>query len=110
MRITNYFIKVLLDEKANIVELESTLRDLDFDTEAYIGKNWFDTFISTSDKEKVLEVFNGLFTNEKKWKSFENDLKFGRKHRLIDFENEMIVLDGKKFIRAYGIEHIDMSR
>ena len=109
MKNNPHYIKVVLDKDAKIVDLECTLRDVALDTAGMIGKNWFDTFIETSDKEEVLKIFSDIFKNQtKKWKTFENDIKISdRNHKFIDFTNEIFSKDGEKYIVSFGVEHID---
>ena len=104
-----YFIKVLLSNKGIIVKFECTLRDSECDPLSVIGKNWFDTFIETTDKETVLKVFGELFDNKKeKWETFGNDIKcLDGTHRRIDFTNEIILLDGIKYLSSHGVEHMN---
>ena len=109
MNTNPHYLKVVLDKNAIIVEFECTLRDIKSDFIDVIGKNWFDTFIDSIDKEKVLKVFNGLLNNQtEKWKTYENDVKFlDGQHKFIDFINEVIIKDSEKFTSSFGVEHID---
>lgn len=104
-----FFIKVLLSNKGIIENFECTLRDSECKPLEIIGKNWFDTFINTTDKELVLKVFSELFENKtEEWKTFGNDIQCPNgTHRRIDFTNEIIVMNGQKYMSSYGIEHMD---
>lgn len=104
-----YFIKVLLSNEGVIVKFECTLRDGECDPSKVIGKNWFDTFIDTANKETVLRVFHDLFENKtEKWKTFGNDIKcMDGTHRRIDFNNEIIIIDDQKYMSSYGVEYMD---
>lgn len=101
-------LEVLLDENGDIIEFSCNLPDVEIDSIDVIGLNWFETFISPSDKDKILEVFKDIIkNNQEKWKTYKNDVKFGNYgHKLIDFENEVIIIDGKKYLKSYGIEHM----
>ena len=107
MNIERNSIYVELDDIGTILDLKSTLLDCPIDTQDFIGKNWFDTFIEVSDREKVLEVFKGLFKEKtQKWKTYKNDIKCANRYRLIDFTNEIVTKDGQKIICSIGTEHI----
>ena len=109
MKRNPHYIKVILDKDATIIEFECTLREVKGDLEDVVGKNWFDTFIATTDKDAVLEVFKDFFTTENsKWVTYENDIKcIDGTYRLIDFINEIIVKDGEQFLSSFGVEHYD---
>ena len=110
MKTNPHYLKVVLDKNAIIVEFECTLRDAYVtSTNDVIGKNWFDTFIDTNDKENVLKIFNELLDNQtEKWETYRNDVHcLNGSHRYIDFINEVITKDGKRFISSYGVEHMD---
>ena len=109
MNKNQHYIKVVLDKNATIVKFECTLRDVKPDSTDVIGKNWFDTFIDNKDKETVFKVFTNLLNwQTATWKTYENDIKcLDGKHKFIDFENEIIIKDGEKFISSYGVEHMD---
>lgn len=101
------YLKVILDSQANIVDLRCDLDFESFDAEEVIGKNWFDLFIETEDRDKVRKVFEGLFNGEEtQWQSFKNDIKcrFGH-YKLMDFHNQIFERDGVKYINSVGIEH-----
>lgn len=107
MDIERNSIYVELDDQGIILYLKSTLLDCSINEKNFIGKNWFDTFIETSDREKVLVVFKGLFgTQTKEWKTYKNDIKCDNSYRLIDFTNNIVDRDGKQIICSMGIEHI----
>ncbi len=107
MRIERNSIYVELDENGTILNLNSTLQDCPINTQDFIGKNWFDTFIEVSDREKVLVVFRGLFEEKtQKWKTYKNDIKCEDRYRLIDFTNEIVMRNGQKILCSDGIEHI----
>lgn len=109
MKTHPHHINVLLNRDAIIVKFECSLVDSKVIDSDMIGKNWFDTFIETTDKEKVLTVFKELFDNKtEKWKTYNNDVKCSSNHhRYIDFENEIITKDGQKLLHSYGIEHME---
>lgn len=101
-------MNVVLDKDAIIVRFACTLVDTNINPEDMIGKNWFDEFIESSDTEEVMKVFNGLFDNKlKEWKSYKNDIKINNKHRLMDFENTIMVKGNTKLLSFVGTEHID---
>ena len=104
--LTKYTINVVLDKNATIVRFKCTLRDTNINPNDVIGKNWFDIFIKNSDKEKVMEVFNGLFKNElREWKSYRNDILINNQHKLIDFDNTIMVKGSEKLLSFVGVEH-----
>jgi len=110
MKNNPHYLKVILDRDATIVEFECTLRDIKSDFSDVIGKNWFDTFIESSDKETVLKVFTDLLNNNniEQLNTYENDIKCADgHHKLIDFHNETITKNSEKFISSFGVEHID---
>jgi hypothetical protein len=107
MNSADNYIYVELDNNGTILNLECTLLDCRIDVKDFIGKNWFEYFIETSDKKNVLKVFKELFEDKtKEWKTYKNDIKCPTSHRLIDFTNEVINRDGQKIICSKGIEHI----
>ncbi len=107
MNINPNSIYVELADSGIILDLKSTLLDCPIDVNDFIGKNWFDTFIETTDREKVLKVFKGLFEEKtQEWKTYKNDIKCVNKYRLIDFTNKIIIKNGRKVICSMGTEHI----
>lgn len=67
-------IFVALDRGGNIKALNRFGREtLECDT-SVIGSNWFDTFVSDVDRERVVEVFNKLSSGEKKFSTAENEV------------------------------------
>jgi PAS domain S-box-containing protein/putative nucleotidyltransferase with HDIG domain len=110
LKLEKYYLKIVLDQKATIIELECTLLDIKINADDFIGKNWFDNFIEYTDREEVLKVFNSLFENDNSWKTYANDIYFGKKHLLIDFDNEIAIKDGKKFLYSTGVEHYNNSQ
>jgi len=105
------YIRVLLDEKGTIIEFECNFKEKDVLDISVIGKNWFDTFISANNTKEIEEVFRYLLLNgdSKKWKSYANTIKIGNKLKLIDFVNQVIVKNGKKYIESFGIEDIEQD-
>lgn len=89
-----HYIKVILDQNATIQELECTLLDVEINTDSYIGKNWIENFIELTDREKVLKVFNNVFENQQKRIVNVYDIRVGESHKLIDFDNEIMVENG----------------
>ena len=108
MKENKHFIKVTLDKNAIILTFECTLRDVTINPKDVIGKHWFDTFIDPIDRDSVMKVFDGLFKGElKEWKSYENDIKINNQHKLIDFDNTLMVKGSEKRLLSIGVEHID---
>jgi hypothetical protein len=104
----NHYIRVLLDEEATIVEFECTLLDVTSNYSDMVGKNWFDTFIDVVDKQEIQKIFyNTIHEKNGKWTTYKNDLQIDSGHRFIDFENEVIMIENKKYILCIGTEHID---
>jgi PAS domain S-box-containing protein len=101
------YLEVVLDEDANIVEYNSTIADTDYKPSEVIGKNWFDTFISTDDKNKIMIIFHDIINgSERVWQSYGNDvLCKNNRHKLIDFHNSVYTKNNKKYIKSIGIEH-----
>ena len=104
-----HYIKVILDKNGIIVEFKSTLRGLQYTKEEVIGKNWFDTFIANNDKEEILKVFNDLFNNQTEvWETCNNDIRCkGGGHLYIDFTNDIITINGEKYVYSFGVEYIN---
>ena len=104
-----HYLKVLISKEAIIIKLECTLRDVKYDPSNVIGINWFDVFIEDGDKETVSKVFNDLFNDKtEEWKTFENDIRcMDGSHKLMDFTNEIVTVDGIKYLSSFGIEHLD---
>lgn len=107
MNLIDNYIYVELDINGTILDLKCTLLDCRIDVKDFIGKNWFDCFIETTDKENVLKVFKELLEDKtQEWKTYKNDIKCPTSHRLIDFTNEVVIRNGEKIICSKGIEHI----
>ena len=105
------YLMVILDEKGDIVDFASTLSEVEYTPKELIGRNWFDIFISPSDREKIQNVFQSIIQGDDRvFKTYKNDIlcKNGR-HRLIDFYNKLVTKDGKKYTFSVGIEHMDMD-
>lgn len=101
------YIRVLLDNHGTIKKFECTLPDGDsYDESEVLGKNWFDVFIGQTDKDSVMSVFKALFRKSEDWVSYENDIicKNG-KHKLINFHNKLIKIDGEIYLNCIGVEH-----
>jgi len=101
------YLKVILDSDATILRFECQLFDCHYSDKEIIGKNWFDLFIDTQDKEAVMKVFKGLFYgDEQSWKSYKNDIicKSGQ-YRLLDFHNQIFEKDGVRYLNSIAIEH-----
>jgi len=104
-------ISVTLDEKGNILDFESTIEGLEYDKKEIVDKNWFDMFIEPDEQNKVFKLFQDNFysddlLNKSLWQhSTDIKTKDGH-HKLIDFENTILVYDnGKKVLYLKGIEH-----
>lgn len=104
-------IRVILDEKGNILDYESTIKGLEYDKSEVIGKNWFDIFIEPEDQSKVLKLFNDNFysndlLDKSLWQHITDIKTKDQYHKLIDFENTILVYDnGKKALYLKGVEH-----
>lgn len=100
-------LNVVLDSNATIIDIESNIRELIIDKREVVGKNWFDAFIETTDRDKVMKVFSGLLNGETdKWKTHHNDIKCENgKHLFLDFENEVVVENEKKRVISKGVLH-----
>ena len=100
-------LNVLLDSNAIIIEIESNISELIIDKREVVGKNWFDTFIATIDRDKVMEVFNGLLNGEtEKYKAHHNDIKCKNgKHLFLDFLSEVVVENEAKKVILKGVLH-----
>ncbi|WP_457597382.1 PAS domain S-box protein [Hydrogenimonas sp.] len=100
------YLRVVLDEKAHIVEIELKLEDALYDEKELIGKNWFETFIDQAYEGKIKEVFEKVLEGSGSFDTYENDIvcKDGT-HKFIDFHNTVFEKNGKKFVESIGIEH-----
>jgi PAS domain-containing protein len=106
-----FYMSIALDDKGKILDFESTIDGLEYEKSEVIGKNWFDMFIEPIDHNKVLKLFQDNFysddlLNKSLWQhSTDIKTKDGH-HKLIDFENTILVYDnGKKVLYSKGIEH-----
>ncbi len=107
----NYFkqtkqsLHVVLDSNATIIDIESNIVELAINKSAYIGKNWFDSFIGTSDRNKAIEVFSELLSGKTEKKlTHHNDIKCKNgKHVLLDFESEVIIENDEKKVVSKGV-------
>lgn len=101
------FLNVVLDSNAIIIDIESNIDELLIDKSKLIGKNWFDEFIATTNRDKVMEVFSGLLSGEaQKWKRYINDIKYKNgKHLLLDFENEVVIENDEIKVKSKGKLH-----
>jgi PAS domain S-box-containing protein len=102
------YLIVVLDENANIVEIDLSLEKAQYDPEELIGRNWFEIFIDAEYKGKIKEVFEEVLSGSGSFTTYENDIvcKDGT-HRFIDFYNTVFEKDGKRFVRSIGIEHFN---
>jgi hypothetical protein len=106
-----FYISVTLDEKGEILDFESTIDGLEYDKSEVIGKSWFDIFIEPNDQNKVLKLFQDNFysddlLNKNLWQHITDIKTKDGNHKLIDFENTILVYDnGKKVLYSKGIEH-----
>jgi len=109
MKEYKHFIKLLLDENGTIIEFECSLREMKYNETEVLGKNWFNTFIDEGDREAALKVFHSLLNDKNEnTKVFTSDIQCKEKnHKLINFENKLIIKDGKKYVLVYGVEHMD---
>lgn len=102
---TKQSLNVILDCNAIIVDIDSNIYELFISKSAFVGKNWFDSFIGTSDKNKALEVFSGLLNGKTGKKlTHHNDIKCTNgKHLLLDFESEVIVENDERRVVSKGV-------
>ncbi len=100
------YLLVILDDRANIVEIEITLENAQYQPEELIGRNWFEIFIDTAYEGTIKKVFEEVLAGSGTYTTYKNDIvcKDGS-HRFIDFHNTVFEKDGKKFVRSIGIEH-----
>ena len=100
------YLLVILDDRANIVEIEITLENAQYKPEELIGKNWFEIFIDTAYEGTIKKVFEEVLAGSGSYTTYENDIvcKDGS-HKFIDFHNTVFEKDGKKFVKSIGIEH-----
>ena len=101
------YIEVTLNSSAEIIKFKNTFSDLGYTEKDVIGKNWFNLFIDENNTIEVLEVFSSLFLKDSKnWKTYKNDIKCKNgSHKSIDFSNEMVDINGEKFMKFRGVEH-----
>ena len=101
------YIKVKMDINGIILDFESTFEDMPHKKEEVLGKNWFDIFISESDKQKVLEVFRTIIKDgTKEFKTYNNDIKCPNgSHIYMDFTNTVFIQNTQKVVESLGIEH-----
>jgi PAS domain-containing protein len=105
------YISITLDEKGYILDFESIIEGLKYDKSEVIGKNWFDMFIEPIDQSEVLKLFRDNFysddlLNKSLWQHITDIKTKDGHHKLIDFENTILVYDnGKKALYSKGIEH-----
>ena len=67
-------IFVALDKVGTIKALNKFGRETLECDKSIVGANWFDTFVASSDRERVLEVFNKLASGEKNYSTAENEI------------------------------------
>ena len=103
-RLPNY-VAVTLDQDATIMKLECSLLNVEVNTNEYIGKNWFNSFVEYADRDKILKVFNDLFEGKNNSITYIYDIRCGENHKLIDFDYEIVIENGKKLLYSTGIEH-----
>mgnify|MGYP006883070670 CR=1 FL=1 len=97
---------VVLDKDAKIIDFETTLDVFKSNDIDYIGEDWFHKFITIDDMEKVYTVFLDLLNNKtERWKTFNNDIRVNGKHIYLDFENDVITINGDKYIYSVGVEN-----
>lgn len=105
------YMSVVLDKNAIIMEFYSTIEGIKYDKSEVIGKNWFDIFIEPDEQSIVLKLFRDNFysddlLNENLWKHITDIKTNDGHHKLIDFENTILVYDnGKKALFSKGVEH-----
>ena len=104
----NKIIVVSLDSGALIVEFNEYAQELTgYSKDDVIGKNWFEIFIPDSNMVEVLEVFRGVFSGDKQYWEFTNDitLKDGTK-KMIKWNNAIIKDENNraKYIYSLGVE------
>lgn len=102
---TKQSLNVVLDTNATIIDIESNINELFISKSAFVGKNWFDSFIGTSDRDKAIEVFSRLLNGKTEKKlTHHNDIKCKNgRHLLLDFESEVIVENDEKKVVSKGV-------
>lgn len=102
-------MNVILNEQGTIVDFHCDLLDTEYSRDELLGKNWFDIFIDAQDKEKVVVIFRRLLLAEEgEWATCENDISCKNSdHKFMIFHNQLIFIDGERFIKCVGIEYHD---
>lgn len=102
-------MNVILDEEGTIVDFHCDLIDVEYTESELLGKNWFEIFIDVADKEKAKTIFlRLLLAQEGEWATCENDISCKNSdHKFMIFHNQLLYIDGKKYIKCVGIEYHD---
>lgn len=99
------YISIVLDNNFTIITLESNFRDVEIDSDMYIGKNWFDEFVEINDQILIRVLYNALLersTREQITCTYDIKSSNGN-HLLIDFIHEVVHKNKQKYILLNGV-------
>lgn len=99
------YFNIVLDNNFTIVTLESNFRDVEFDSDMYIGKNWFDEFVEINDQSLIRVLYNALLERDTMDQpTCAYDIKSSNgNHLLIDFIHEVVDKNNQKYILLNGV-------
>lgn len=102
----NNYMKILLDKDATIIEFNCSLDGINSNIDV-VGKNWFDNFIDSENKEEIIKVFKKVLNdhNLNEWKTHVNPIKIDNNMKVIEFRNQTLIKNGERFVHSLGIEH-----
>jgi PAS domain S-box-containing protein len=99
-------MQVRLDMNGTVIGFSDPKNILGYEKDELLGKNWFETCLSLSDKPKLEDVFDSLISGKKDYLNYTNDVKCkDGTHKYIDFTNRAISEDdGLLVIESDGVE------
>ena len=109
------YIRVVINKSGIVIDFECKFNDVEnaYTKKEIVGTNWFNSFIEKFDLEDTKKVFQKLYESgiSSDTMYHTNDIRCkNNRHKLIDFENNVEILNGEKVIVSIGKEHYSHTK
>lgn len=105
--LSSSFLNVEIDSNGLILKYETNIEELEFNGENLIGKNWFEKFISVSEREKIKKIYDVIFASniENNFVLSYDVLSFHHKHLYMCFDHLIKGKDEQHSLLLIGHEY-----